>query len=180
MASPMWPGHQLMVGRHTRSLREIYFTFLRGRRTATSCQMGISHTCLCGYLRINHRNAYQFGELAKVRNRSMENSGGSRVSRRKALGILGAGAGSGLLIAATPLSKLIAGTLGEERSVMAHQVIPDGAIVRTIFADLAPEDLATGRTLFHEHLSAAYSRTALQPAARGHRAPCMLAGAPRA
>ena len=93
----------------------------------------------------------------------MENSGGSRVSRRKALGILGAGAGSGLLIAATPLSKLIAGMLGEERSVMAHQVIPDGAIVRTIFADLAPEDLATGRTLFHEHLSAAYSRTELQP-----------------
>ncbi|MCH2459650.1 MAG: hypothetical protein MK239_01235, partial [Gemmatimonadetes bacterium] len=86
----------------------------------------------------------------------MVNSGGSRVSRRKALGILGAGAGSSLLIAATPLSKLIAGMLGEERSVMAHQVIPDGAIVRTIFADLAPEDLATGRTLFHEHLSAAY------------------------
>src|SRR5262245_42646876 len=30
---------------------------------------------------------------------------------------------------------------------------PKGAVIRTLFKDYAPEDLAGGATLFHEHLS---------------------------
>src|SRR5499427_1846357 len=30
---------------------------------------------------------------------------------------------------------------------------PKGAVIRTLFKDYAPEDLASGATLFHEHLS---------------------------
>jgi len=32
-------------------------------------------------------------------------------------------------------------------------VFPDGAVIRTLFRDYAPEELAGGATLFHEHLS---------------------------
>src|SRR5215472_14704543 len=33
------------------------------------------------------------------------------------------------------------------------QTFPPGAIIRTLFADVSPEFLAGGATLFHEHLS---------------------------
>lgn len=85
----------------------------------------------------------------------MKDSGRARLSRRQAISVLGAGAGSGLFLAANPVSSLLAATW--------RAIPPDGAIIRTIFSDLAPEDLAKGMTLFHEHLSAAYSRTELQP-----------------
>ena len=35
----------------------------------------------------------------------------------------------------------------------AAQAFPQGAIIRTLFADVAPESLGGGATLFHEHLS---------------------------
>ena len=99
----------------------------------------------------------------------MKNSGSARLSRRQAISVLGAGAGSGLLLAATPVSSLLAATWRSTGSTatkgaFGKSAIPQaGAIIRTIFADLSPEELARGRTLFHEHLSAAYSRTELQP-----------------
>jgi len=61
-----------------------------------------------------------------------------RSSRRKALRILGTGA------AALVLPKLA-----------GAPVFPKGAIIRTILKDCAPEDLADGATLFHEHMSLA-------------------------
>ena len=99
----------------------------------------------------------------------MKNSGKARLSRRQAISVLGAGAGSGLLLAAAPVSSLLAATWRSAGSkattgaIRKRAIAQDGAIIRTIFEDLAPEELATGRTLFHEHLSAAYSRTELQP-----------------
>jgi predicted metal-dependent phosphotriesterase family hydrolase len=63
-----------------------------------------------------------------------------RWSRREALGILGAGA------AALALPDL---------APAAPPTFPKGAIIRTILKDYAPEDLAGGATLFHEHMSLA-------------------------
>jgi len=60
------------------------------------------------------------------------------VSRRRALEILGAGA------AAFALPRL-----------HAAPAFPKGAVIRTVLKDYAPDDLASGATLFHEHLSLA-------------------------
>jgi phosphotriesterase-related protein len=60
-----------------------------------------------------------------------------RLTRREA--ILGLGA-AGMAAAAARASAQPAG-------------FPEGAIIRTLFADVAPESLGGGATLFHEHLS---------------------------
>jgi predicted metal-dependent phosphotriesterase family hydrolase len=61
---------------------------------------------------------------------------GQRLTRRQALEGLGIGAAA----AALP------------RSVFAQApAFPKGAIIRTILKDYAPEELAGGATLFHEH-----------------------------
>src|SRR5579859_704481 len=59
-------------------------------------------------------------------------------TRREALGILGMGAAA----AALP-----------DFASAAAPAFPRGAIIRTILKDYAPEDLAGGATLFHEHMS---------------------------
>src|SRR6266516_2137248 len=56
-----------------------------------------------------------------------------RLTRRRMIGVLGAGAAA---FGATPQ-------------------FPRGAIIRTILKDMAPEELAGGATLFHEHMSLA-------------------------
>ena len=58
-------------------------------------------------------------------------------TRRETLGLLGAG----VAVAALPGSAFAAPTFAK------------GAIIRTLFKDYAPEDLAGGATLFHEHMS---------------------------
>jgi phosphotriesterase-related protein len=59
------------------------------------------------------------------------------LTRRQALGLLGAGAAA----AALP------------RAVSAQSPsFPPGAIIRTLFRDYKPDELAGGATLFHEHL----------------------------
>ena len=80
-------------------------------------------------------------------------AGSARISRRKVIGLLGVGAGLGLV-----------GGFGERRGVAAagqatagaaqSLAIPEGAIVRTILQDLPPDRLGTGAALMHEHLSA--------------------------
>ena len=61
---------------------------------------------------------------------------GQRLTRRQALEGLGIGAAAAVL----------------PRSVFAQApVFPKGAIIRTILKDYAPEELAGGATLFHEH-----------------------------
>ena len=62
------------------------------------------------------------------------------MNRREALKLLGTG--------------VAASALPEFASAQAPQ-FPKGAIIRTILKDYAPEDLAGGATLFHEHLQLA-------------------------
>src|SRR5580704_15037916 len=62
------------------------------------------------------------------------------LTRRKALKILGFSAAAGAAL----------------RGAFALQpVFPKGAIIRTILRDYAPEELAGGATLFHEHMQLA-------------------------
>src|SRR5438874_7987856 len=65
---------------------------------------------------------------------------GQRWTRRQALEVLGSGA----VAAALP------------RAVYAQDLtFPKGAIIRTVLKDYAPEELAGGATLFHEHMQLA-------------------------
>jgi phosphotriesterase-related protein len=79
--------------------------------------------------------------------------GSARISRRKAIGLLGVGAGIGL----------VSGFRGDGGVAAAGQAtagaarilaLPKGAIVRTILQDLLPDRLGTGAVLMHEHLTA--------------------------
>jgi len=68
------------------------------------------------------------------------------LTRRDALGLLGSGLAAGL-------------ATGSVRSLFAQTpapVFPKGAIIRTLLKDLPPEALASGASLFHEHLSMRY------------------------
>jgi phosphotriesterase-related protein len=70
----------------------------------------------------------------------MSKSFSQRVTRRRALQVLGIGA----VTAAAP------------RGLFAQEpTFPKGAIIRTILKDYAPEELAGGATLFHEHMQLA-------------------------
>ena len=62
------------------------------------------------------------------------------ITRREALGILGMSA----VAAGLPAS-----------AFAAAPTFPKGAVIRTILKDIAPDDLAGGATLFHEHMSIA-------------------------
>ncbi len=98
------------------------------------------------------------------------------VTRRRALQMLGvgtAGAGLGLTAAcgsgAGPQDET---TETEVTSSLVPTVsFPDGAIVRTVLADVLPGDLGTGATLFHEHLSFDFSSPPAEPRAPGSPAP---------
>ncbi len=70
-------------------------------------------------------------------------------SRREALRLLGLG-GAGLAAACggAPAPEPAA-----ESPAPAGSTFPDGAVVRTVLADLAPADLSHGALLFHEHMS---------------------------
>src|SRR6187399_2589858 len=70
----------------------------------------------------------------------MANHFSQPINRRQALGILGIGA------AATALPGL---------GFAQSPSFPKGSVIRTILKDYAPEDLAGGATLFHEHMQLA-------------------------
>jgi phosphotriesterase-related protein len=92
------------------------------------------------------------------------------LSRREVLRMIGLGAAAAALPAASSAAAI---------------TFPKGAVIRTVLKDYAPEDLAAGATLFHEHLSfapdfmtrwvryAAETRAAngLPPAGGGGRGP---------
>jgi predicted metal-dependent phosphotriesterase family hydrolase len=61
------------------------------------------------------------------------------LTRREALQLVGLSAAA---VAASPI-----------RALAQTPTFPKGAIIRTLFRDYAPEELAGGATLFHEHLS---------------------------
>src|SRR5437764_9329110 len=60
------------------------------------------------------------------------------ITRRDALALLGTGA--------------VAAALPGAAAAQSAPAFPKGAIIRTILKDYAPEELAGGATLFHEHL----------------------------
>jgi len=62
------------------------------------------------------------------------------LTRRNVLQILGAG---GIAAAAAPLTSL----------AQSSVAFPRGAVIRTLFKDYTPDQLSSGATLFHEHLS---------------------------
>ena len=66
------------------------------------------------------------------------------MSRREALSLLAAGAGGSVV--AFP------------HAGAAGQTLRDGAVIRTLAGDLAPDDLPDGAILFHEHLSVRWGR----------------------
>lgn len=70
-----------------------------------------------------------------------------KLTRREALTVLAAGAAAG-----------VAGRFGDALSAQApaRPVFAKGAIIRTLLKDVAPEELAAGPSLFHEHLSMRY------------------------
>jgi predicted metal-dependent phosphotriesterase family hydrolase len=88
----------------------------------------------------------------------MRNSRSPRMSRRRAVSLLGAGAGFGFFSAATPALA----AAWQAAAVARNVTFPRGAIIRTILEDLPPEALANGTTLFHEHLDGVYSRDTRQ------------------
>src|SRR5437762_7389274 len=63
-----------------------------------------------------------------------------RMTRRDALVLLGTGAAAAVLPDAAPAQT---------------RAFRKGAVIRTILKDYAPEELAGGATLFHEHMSLA-------------------------
>jgi phosphotriesterase-related protein len=67
------------------------------------------------------------------------------ITRREALGLLGAGAAFG-----------VGGRWNNALAQAARPAFPNGAIIRTILEDVRPESLASGASLFHEHLSMRY------------------------
>ena len=93
------------------------------------------------------------------------------ISRREAVRLLGAGAGIGVATAWAPgASPRAAGrqTAGRGASSITF---PDGAVVRTVLADVDPEEIGSGATLFHEHLSFDYASPPAEPRRPGTPAP---------
>src|SRR5579864_2267338 len=81
----------------------------------------------------------------------------TRLDRREALAILGAGMACGI---GTVLGEQIGFAQGASwltAQGATGPTFPKGAIIRTILKDVAPEALASGATAFHEHLGYAYS-----------------------
>ena len=78
-----------------------------------------------------------------------------RYNRREVIQLLGSAAGLGVVSACGGDTDQPAAPAAEETTappVAPLASIPDGAIIRTVLADITPEAI-TGITLFHEHLS---------------------------
>ncbi len=71
----------------------------------------------------------------------------SRLTRREALGVLGAGAGFALAAGGGRPA-----AAGQPPAAAPDIAFPAGAVIRAILEDLSPQALAGGATLFHEHL----------------------------
>ena len=73
----------------------------------------------------------------------------SRVTRREAIRLLGAGAATFAAACREPVEPTASSVVAE-----SAVVAPDRPIIRTILRDIAPEELGDGAILMHEHLSA--------------------------
>ena len=88
---------------------------------------------------------------------AMRDSRSTGLSRREAIRLLGASAGLG---AATVLGEELGFAQAQPGWLTAGRAtpvtFPKGAIIRTILKDVPPEALASGATMFHEHLGGSY------------------------
>ena len=89
------------------------------------------------------------------------------------LGVSAAGAGLGLDAAcgsgAEPETEMVDEQAPAQTTPSV--IFPDGAIVRTVLADVDPDALGTGATLFHEHLAFDFSSPPPEPRAPGTSEP---------
>ena len=85
------------------------------------------------------------------------------MSRREAVRLLGAGTGIGLATAWKSGADLRAAGRQAGTRDTSSVTFPDGAIVRTVLADVDPVAIGSGATLFHEHLSFDYSSPPAEP-----------------
>lgn len=83
----------------------------------------------------------------------MENAKPGSLTRREVLGLLGVGAGLGLVSALGDDVGLAAASWQAAASSSKTLRVPNGAIIRTLLKDVPPDKLGTGSILFHEHLS---------------------------
>ena len=88
-----------------------------------------------------------------------DDSRSARLSRRQAIGLLGAGLG---FLSSGKFGAALSAHRAKRRLAPGQVTFPKGAIIRTILSDLPPEALANGTTLFHEHLDGVYSRDTRQ------------------
>ena len=92
----------------------------------------------------------------------------ARLSRRDAMRLLGvgaAGAGFGLTTGCGSDASPELESAPALTPARAAVTFPDGAIVRTVLADVVPTELGTGATLFHEHLAFNFSSPPPEPRA---------------
>ena len=75
----------------------------------------------------------------------------SKLTRREALSLLGAGAAASSVVGLVGRSAV--GAAGQAAPRVGPATFDRGAIVRTLLKDVPPAALGSGATLFHEHLS---------------------------
>src|SRR5262245_56645165 len=78
------------------------------------------------------------------------------MNRRGALGLIGAGAGLGLVSLFGRETNALVSMFQATASRTAATTFPKGAVIQTLLSDVSPEALAGGPVLFHEHLSMHY------------------------
>ncbi|MCY4637339.1 MAG: hypothetical protein OXG04_23045 [Acidobacteria bacterium] len=106
-----------------------------------------------------------------ARGRTAMDAQGTGMSRREAVRLLGVGAGIGLAAAWDSGAALRAAARPAAGQGASSIAFPDGAVVRTVLADVDPAELGSGATLFHEHLSFDYSSPPAEPRRPGTPAP---------
>ena len=74
------------------------------------------------------------------------------LSRREAIGLLGVGAGLGLLTTLREEAGLLAAPYQAAAARAQAATFPKGAVIRTILKDVSPEALGSGWSLFHDHV----------------------------
>lgn len=95
----------------------------------------------------------------------------TRMSRREAVRLLGAGTGLCLAAAWDSGAALRAAGWQAAGQDASSITFPDGAVVRTVLADVDPAEIGSGATLFHEHLSFDYSSPPAEPRRPGTPVP---------
>ena len=93
------------------------------------------------------------------------------MSRREAMRLLGAGTGFSLAAAWGSDVRPRAAERQDTGQGESSITFPDGAVVRTVLADVDPREIGSGATLFHEHLSFDYASPPAEPRRPGTPAP---------